>query len=48
MWIYSPGSGGTFNIGFYVGSKFVNVTSETTEAAAQALVSYLNGGTAPT
>jgi hypothetical protein len=52
MWIYQKtttvAAGTTYNVGFYAPNGIlITVSAETTEPAAQALVSYLNGGTAP-
>lgn len=49
MWIYAKQADGTFGIGYYSpgGTAIRVVTTRTTEAEAQALVSYLNGGLSP-
>jgi hypothetical protein len=49
MWIYQKRSDGSFMVGYYSpGGQFNAISDQATEAAAQALVSYLNGSsTAP-
>jgi hypothetical protein len=48
-WIYLPqNQAGNFAVGYYLpDGTFVLVSTQDTEDAAQALVSYLNGGSAP-
>jgi hypothetical protein len=49
VWVYRKQSDTSYLIGFYPSSGgFQSVGTKTTEADAQALVSYLNGGSAPT
>ncbi|HEX4050493.1 MAG TPA: hypothetical protein VHY19_06425 [Steroidobacteraceae bacterium] len=49
-WIYLPAnSAGVFAVGYYIngGWTFIQITTRSNEADAQALVCQLNGGSAP-
>jgi hypothetical protein len=49
MFLYIVQSPSVYLVGHYVPARWqiVTVSTQSTEAAAQALVSYLNGGSAP-